>query len=847
MRYTKLAVLALLSFVFTSTTMLAQSASTSLRGVVTDSTGAAIPGASVQLTDDATNATAGTTTDRAGEYSFHQLQPGDYTITVSAGGFGTEILKAQLLVAQPATVDAKLAISSEVRVVNVTSTSTTINTTDATIGNAFEKETISALPSPERHIDAILGLEPGVLYIGDNTGQYESRNGVVAGARADQTNLTLDGLDNNDQFVPTAFTGVLRTPVDSVDEFRVTTSNANADTGRSSGGQANVVTKSGTNTVHGALYDYNRNNWGQGEDWFTKQVQVLHYNVYGASLGGPIMKDKLFLFANYEGDREDEGGVDARYIPGATLRAGEVAYTSYGTAGDGPVITLSPTQIASIDSCSTTCPWGPGPNPNVVALLDTYPAAAGPNTAPDPLNMTTLNFNGPEPDKTNTYVSRVDYNLSDKHHFFVRGILMNDIASELPYYPGQPPRSVDTNDSKGIGGGYIWSPTSSFVNAVRYGYTRQSYGNKGASIGDDVELRNIDFPEADIASGTTVVPLHNVTDDLSWTKGHHTLEAGINLRHYDYINTTNFNSFDSALANASYLAGAAISGTGGPLDPDCPSNVNMAPCSPTGQGNFPNQSPNDVDPATGTNYDYAVAAVTGLLSQVTNNYNYQVAPGGASASLIGHGLPVSRDYRENEFEWYIQDQWKIRPNLTITAGIRHSILQTPWEVNGQQVQPDIDLHQWFITRGQQAALGNSVQPDFAFSASGKANNGKPFYPMSWLNFAPRLAFAWSPAPDEKSFWHKFTGGAGKTSIRAGFGMYYDHFGEGVVQNFATNGSFSLSTVLTNAPGSLTVSTSPRFTDIHSVPTGINPTQGRSPIPTLWRLTVLKLPTAWMII
>ncbi len=142
----------------------------------------------------------------------------------------------------------------------------------------------------------------------------DSRSGSVSGARADQTNLTLDGLDNNNQVTPTAFSGAMRTSLDATEEFRVTTSNANSDTGRSSGGQINLVTRSGTNVLHGALYDYNRSSIGTANDWFVKSAELAsglpnrpgkeNYNVYGASLGGPILKDKIFLFANYEADRQ---------------------------------------------------------------------------------------------------------------------------------------------------------------------------------------------------------------------------------------------------------------------------------------------------------------------------------------------------------------------------------------------------------------------------------------------------------------------------------------------------------------------------------------------------------------
>ena len=248
-----------------------QNASTSLRGLVTDSTGAAIPGASVVIVNAANGVKADAVTNSQGEYSFQQIAPGTYTITVTASGFGKFTTTAQLLVAQPATVNMKLQVSADVVSVDVSAATETINTTDATIGNAINNETIMQLPSEGRNPQTLLALQPGVLFIGSNTQSTESRNGVVSGARSDQTNITLDGVDNNNQVNPAAFTGVLRNSLDATEQFRVTTSSSNADTGRSSGGQVNLVTKSGTNQIHGSTYWYNRSNLGVANDWFWEQ------------------------------------------------------------------------------------------------------------------------------------------------------------------------------------------------------------------------------------------------------------------------------------------------------------------------------------------------------------------------------------------------------------------------------------------------------------------------------------------------------------------------------------------------------------------------------------------------
>lgn len=302
--------------VFLSPALLAQNATTSLRGTITDPSGAPIPSASVVIEDADIGFHAETKSDATGRYAFQQLTPGQYSITVEARGFGRAVLHATLLVAQPATADAKLSLSMAEVSINVSAATQTLNTTDATIGNAIPNETIQELPSYGRNPATLLALQPGVLFIGENTGSGESRNGVVSGARADQTNLTLDGIDNNNQVYPSAFTGVLYTPIDSTEEFRVTTSNANVDTGRSSGGQVNLVTKAGTNSIHGTFYEYNRNTLGVANDWFNKQAQLssgepntppkLMQNVYGVAMGGRLEKTGCFCLAIMKGSESSQ-------------------------------------------------------------------------------------------------------------------------------------------------------------------------------------------------------------------------------------------------------------------------------------------------------------------------------------------------------------------------------------------------------------------------------------------------------------------------------------------------------------------------------------------------------------
>ena len=233
----------------------AQNATTSLRGVIKDPSGAVVPGATITLENKAVGQKFTTTSKGNGDYLVQQIPPAKYVITVVAKGFGNQSKSAELLVDEPATVDFALTVTESNVVVDVTEAAQTLNTTDSALGSSTDNATIQALPSETRNVPDLLSLEPGVLYL---PGPNDSRSGSVNGGRSDQGNITLDGVDDNDQVNGYAFTGVLRETQDSIEEFRVTTSNAEADAGRSSGAQVSLLTKSGTNKYHGAAYEYNR-------------------------------------------------------------------------------------------------------------------------------------------------------------------------------------------------------------------------------------------------------------------------------------------------------------------------------------------------------------------------------------------------------------------------------------------------------------------------------------------------------------------------------------------------------------------------------------------------------------
>jgi hypothetical protein len=791
----------LLCILSTTSLVLSQTATTSLRGVIKDPSGALVPAATVTITNSANGQTLSTKSDASGSYVFAQIAPAKYTITVSANGFGDQSKTAELLVNQPATVDFAISVQATAVTVDVSAAAQTLNTTDASLGSSADNAEIQALPSETRNVPDLLSLQPGVLYLPN---QGDSRSGAVNGGRSDQGNVTLDGVDDNDQVNGYAFNGVLRQTQDSIEEFRVTTGDANADAGRSSGAQISMVTKSGTNQFHGAAYWYYRPPMTAANNWFNKQAELneglpniatkVLRNIFGADFGGPIKKDKLFFFGNYEGLRKAEDAQPVATVPTKSYAAGNIVY---------PGATLSPSDITKLDAGCQICntsdyPIGPGPNPNALAFFQSMPTANGQLTG-DGVNEGSYTFASPQPQSQNTSIARLDFTPNDRHRIFVRGNLQKDITDFAEQFPGQPPSSVLEDNSKGITAGDTWTIKSNLINDIRYGYVRQGFGSIGVGKGDYVDFRFLSTPTAESRTTVTSIPVNNLIDNLNWVKGNHTIEVGANWRLVHQNHNSDGTTWQGASTNPYWLGGS----------PPDPSQIGKPGVNNTGFSN---------------SYEIAFANMVGTVPSLTNSYNYHV-DSAKSGTLLPDGAFLQRNFSANEYEWFVQDAWRVKPNLTITFGVRHTILQTPWETHGQQVAPTIDTHAWFLKRESDAQAGAIYEPNLQFSPTGKFYNRPAFWPKSKNNFAPRLAIAYSPDT--------------KTSIRLGAGIYYDHYGEALVNIFDQEGSFGISSSVTNPAGIYGIegdanhSPSPRFLGRSILP---NINNGGSPATQVYPFT-----------
>jgi hypothetical protein len=821
----------------TATAAFSQSATTSLRGTILDPNGAVVADAEVSLASAEIGANLTTRSDKNGFYQFQDVRPGTYVLTVTAAGFASNIQSnLVLLVSTPASRDVKLEIATGSTTVEVSAGTEVINTQDATLGNAFDSKQILALPFEGRDAAGVLSLQPGVTYVGTNVDDnVDTRNGALNGGRSDQANITLDGVDNNQQSRGTAFQGAVRSTLDSIEEFRVTTVGDNADQGRSSGGQVTLVTKSGTNSFHGSLYEQNRPTVTAANDWFNKQAELssglpntpgkVIRNTFGGALGGPIIKNRLFFFGTYEGQRLAENIQEERNVPSPNLQDGVVFYpcATPSACPGGSVQGLTkawtfpagtygvgPTQIAAMDPNCTgigSCPLGPGVNPLVAnakgtGIFQQYPAANSSACAnADGFNISCYSFSAPDPQRENTTIAKLDYNINraGTQRLFVRGNYQTDLADQAPQFPGLPPNNIVRNTSRAIAGGYSATIGANIVNNLRFGLTRESQQNAGIENGPLVTFRYLDDLHPSVASlspSTSFtrnfhIPVYNWLDDVSWSKGKHTLQFGTNIRRITNTRATDAANINYANTNPNWLA-AQAAGSGGSLDPAA--------------FGFPAVDPNNSNP-----YNYSIVNLVGLITNVTGQYNRT-----AQNNQIPQDVLVPKNFRSWESDFYFQDSWKIKPTLTITAGLRYTLLQPIYETNGNQVSPDFSLNQYVDNRAAAMEQGQTSDAIISYNPSGQANGKKPYWPWDYKDLGPRLAFAYAPNP-AGGFWRSVFGGSGKSSLRGGFGIVYDHFGTALVDTFDQNGSFGLNTIVSNPASVQTIDDSARFSGLNNIP------------------------------
>ena len=340
----------------------AQTGTAALVGDVIDPQKQVLPGATVTVTHMATGASQVSVTDERGGFRFGNVQPGLYNLKAELGGFKTSVIeRVELQVDSVRRETIILEVGGVSETISVVSEVSHLNTTDASVGNVMSREQIRSLPVEAQNVVHLLSLQPGAVFVPTpNPATTDPRYGSVAGARADQQSVTLDGIDVNDPQLATAYTSAIRMTQEALQEFRVSTSNYNAEMGRSSGPQVSLITRSGTNQFDGSGYWTARRTATSSNEYFLQLSQnaaglpneapKLDKDIFGGSFGGPIRRNKLFFFANVESLKEKSEAPVVRNVPSNSMRDGVLIYQC-------AVAALCPGGTVRGQRATTPCKW----------------------------------------------------------------------------------------------------------------------------------------------------------------------------------------------------------------------------------------------------------------------------------------------------------------------------------------------------------------------------------------------------------------------------------------------------------------------------------------------------------
>ncbi len=820
-RSLKLALAFLLAvFVISALPAWAQSTNTgTVVGSVTDPTGAVVSGATVTITDISTGNARTDATNSAGRYIFVDVNPGIYKLAITKAGFQTtQTERLEVKVGAAVTVNLTLTVGGASTVVEVTAVGNELQTMNATIGNTITSLTIDNLPSLGRDVSTFVELQPGV-----------GPDGSVAGAVLDQSYFSLDGGNNTNDMDgsmnvytmsyagdPTGGvatqnnlgagsggpTGVLPTPQDSVEEFKVNTAGQTADFNSSAGSEVKVVTKRGTNAWHGTGYEYYKDNNWSSQTWQNNFGGVglpsFHYNRFGGAIGGPlipkeVLGGKTYVFFNYEGFHWPLSQTIQRNIPSTALRQGLLTDDTTGA-----FYNLNPYSVVynGITYPGTALdPRGIGIDPLVQAIFNTYapPVSTTPcqqslcdTSLVNPPNIAGFSANIATPTKSRFMVGRVDHDFSKNWHFMSSYRVYRlssdttdqvDIGGALPGDALGTPASLSNVPQNAA----IWvaslttNVTANVTNDVHYSFLRNWWqwqragdppqpvptGLAGSSLAGALEIFSGQSATQDLGpynvntqqTRTRFWDGHDqmVRDDISWLKGNHLLQLGGTYQH-------NFN-WHSRTDNGGGInyepvyelgKGAAGSGLSSPL-PLCS------------------------DPTVAiSNCDSLTAAALGIVSLAQTAFTRT----GANLTLNPPLTPAFDKVVIPYYNTYFSDTWHMKPSFTLTYGLGWTLEMPPTEANGKSVvlvdqanQPVSTLG-YLASRRRAALAGENYNPEIGFALIGNVGNS-PKYPYNpfYGEFSPRIAAAWSPHFEGDTLAAKLFGRE-DTVIRGGYGRVY---------------------------------------------------------------------------
>jgi hypothetical protein len=801
----------------------AQSANSGIvLGTVTDKGGAVVPDATVELLNTATNDTKTATTGASGQYIFPNVPAGTYTLKISKAGFATTTFaNLQVDVTKSYTYDATLEISSGKEIVEVSAAARAeLQTTDAVMGNVVGGTMMTRLPTLGRDASELLTLQPGSTpYDSAQTG-FGNGGGTIAGARSDQNSTVVDGIDITDNVISGGGTEkpIIPIGVESVDEFRVEITNENASFARSSGGQIVINSKSGTNTLHGSAYWFHQNSALNANSWDNNRNKITkpptHDNRVGASVGGPIFKNKTFFFANYEVRRFPQSLQDTRIMPSALLRQGTLQFKDcakgFDSSGNCQGGNLIPYNLKTAPNCGSDANGQPlnqpcdprsiGISPTVAALWGKMPQGTDPSLG-DGTNTLGIHLNLPAPLKTDFVTFRLDHRFTDKVQFFGRYIYSRNLAPndfQVDLRGSSPITPSDTNlRGDGEYGGLDWQIRPNLTNSFRGGFIRARQDFTVVRPRDSAA--QLALPNTNTADGfialapglaatgfiDTIVDVDTqharhqaiyasnkqYDDNMTWIKGKHNVTVGADFRWLPTIHDRDdkvvgsLNSLVVAMdADVNFLGSAAAN-----RPPTCAPMVLATSTTPL----IPAVTTNCLQASDVQNWDRLYAASLGLVDNVGI---LAARDGSLNPKPLGASLIAKTSYRIQEF--FVQDSWRLTSSLTLTYGLGYGWQTTPHELNGQQTlianhdagDQILNTTQYLSAKEAAAKAGQFFNPTLSYIPI-KNSGRSDVFNVDYGDVAPRLSIAWNPSSRSGPLGRLF--GDKKTVIRAGYGIAYD--------------------------------------------------------------------------
>ena len=785
-----------------SPTLFAQSTGGRIRGTVTDQSGATVTGAKVLITNQANGTQRDTESGANGEYIFLEVPVGTYQIEVDQTGFKKYLRKGVALdLNQIVSVDIALQIGTATETIEVTGAPPLVDTTSTQLGAVVGERAVSELPLAQRDTYQLLELQPGVQgQLGVDNVYGSDRAGVVSvnGGRGRDNNFTVNGGDGNDQF---ANLPAIQPSPDAIAEFRVLTNTFDAEYGRNSGAVINVVTKSGENQVHGNLYEFFRQKDLNAQGYFDFEKLDYLQNQFGGTLGGPIKKDKTFFFVTYEGDRLRKGiSSDQVTVPTDAQRTGDFSATPL----QGGVTTDFFAQTLN-SRCGLNMPMPSTQPGGTVLYSDIFPTNVIPQacmdqTALDLLNQYVPHGNvsdslfqaGPlQHERSNQFTVKIDHELTKNQHltgyyYFTQHYLAKPFA-KFQAGGATVPGFGDLTDERiqQLNISHTWTIGTTSVNEARFTFFREGQGTflhpqHTALVQDSCKTVPTDQCFTDPTDPTNALGIHPNLGATREGVPYVNISGGFALGNNfegelpQRGNTYQFSdSFGKVVGNHSLKFGADFRAN--EFDQRLYFNIN-------GSYYLYGGGPNDPQASDGNLF-------ANYLLGLNDNY----IQGSAQDELI----------RSKGVYLFAQDSWKIKPSLTLNYGLRWE-LNTPLADIGKKVQTyrpgqNSTIYPCQLTQASIDNFQNNwgvANPDCANTGvipTGLVVAGDKGVPTGltstyYKSFAPRIGLAWSPSAKDGPLAALF-GGPGKTSIRAGFGIFYNPIEQLVMEQFSAEPPF----------------------------------------------------------